>query len=154
MDRRQGVSTKYHVDESSEFEPGSRGRVLRNLKHITSVREIEDAEIESYMRAERILLKRYGQKHSFTLNDIDTIHKLFLGGLYSWAGHYRTVNLSKGGFPFAAALAIPAAMFRFESNLLAKHTPCSGEDIEEVARHIAPVHVEFLLIHPYREGNG
>jgi cell filamentation protein len=102
------------VDESSEFEPGSRGRVLRNLNHITSVREIEDAEIESYMRAERILLKRYGPTHSFTLDDIDTIHRLFLGGLYSWAGHYRKVNLSKGGFPFAAALAIPAAMSKLE----------------------------------------
>jgi hypothetical protein len=39
MKRKPSVSTKYHVDGSSELEPGSRGRVLRNLKHITSVRE-------------------------------------------------------------------------------------------------------------------
>ena len=154
MKRKPSVSTKYHVGGSSEFEPGSRGRVLRNLKHITSVREMEDAELEGYMRAERLLLERYGPEHSFALRDIDTIHRLFLGGIYSWAGEYRVVNLAKGGFPFATAMAISSAMSRFERNFLKKHTPCKGKAIKEIAQHIAPVHVEFLLIHPYREGNG
>ena len=45
-------------------------------------------------------------------------------------------------------------MSRFERNFLGEHTPCNGRDIEEIAWHIAPVHVEFLLVHPYREGNG
>jgi len=154
MNQRRSVSTKYHVDELFEFEPGSRGRVLKNLRHITSVGEMEDAELEGYMRAERLLLKRCGPNDSFTLQDIDTIHRFFLGKICPWAGQYRVVNLGKGGFPFAAALAIPAAMSNFEHNFLGKHTPCGGTDIEEIAMHIAPVHVEFLLIHPYREGNG
>lgn len=88
MKRKPSVSTKYHVDGSSKFEPGFRGRVLRNLKHI------------------------------------------------------------------ATAMAIPSAMSRFERNFLKKHSPCKGKNIKEIAQNIAPVHVEFLLIHPYREGNG
>jgi cell filamentation protein len=60
----------------------------------------------------------------------------------------------EGGFPFASALAIPSAMAEFEQEFLKPHTPCKGKHIREIAQHIAPVHVEFLLIHPYREGNG
>jgi len=30
----------------------------------------------------------------------------------------------------------------------------SGENLDEIALKIAEVHVEFLLLHPYREGNG
>lgn len=154
MKGNRAVSAKYHVDTPSEFEPGSRKRVLRNLKHITSVREIQDAELKAYMNAERLLLERYGPEHSFTLKDLDAIHRIFLGEIYSWAGKYRTVNLSKGGFPFAAAMAIPTVMLDLERRFLRKCTPCMGKDIKEIARKIAPVHVEFLLIHPYREGNG
>jgi len=154
MGHKPRVSTKYHVEGASEFEPGSRGRVLRNLKHIKSVREMEDAELEGYMKAERILLGQYTSTHSFRLKDVRTIHRLFLGDIYPWAGVYRVVNLTKGGFPFATAMAVPAAMNRFERNLLAKLTPCNGQDVEQIARQMASVHVEFLLIHPYREGNG
>jgi cell filamentation protein len=148
------ISAKYQVEVPAEFEPGSRRRVLRNLKHITSIRMMEDAELEGYMKAERLLVGKYGPRHSFTLRDINTIHRLFLGEIYVWAGQYRAVNLTKGGFPFASAMAIPAAMSRFERAFLKKLTPCRGGDINEIARRIAHVHVEFLLIHPYREGNG
>ena len=64
------------------------------------------------------------------------------------------MNLLKGGFPFAAAMAIPQAMKDFERRFLSRYTPCRGTTVDEIAAHIAAVHVEFLLIHPYREGNG
>jgi cell filamentation protein len=34
------------------------------------------------------------------------------------------------------------------------NTPCQGTTLDEIAQKIAVVHVELLLIHPYREGNG
>lgn len=151
---KQAPSGKYHVDLSSEFEPGSRKRVLKNLLHITSVRMMEDAELSAYMRAERLLIQRYSQDHSFTSEDLNAVHRTFLGKIYNWAGSYRTVNLTKGGFPFASALAVPSAMKRFESTTLRPNTPCRNPVVEEAARMIAEVHVELLLIHPYREGNG
>jgi len=33
-------------------------------------------------------------------------------------------------------------------------TPCNFKTLEEVAKAIATVHVELVLIHPFREGNG
>src|SRR5205809_7488130 len=45
-------------------------------------------------------------------------------------------------------------MARFEAGLLRKHTPCRPAPLPEVARRMAEVHAELLLIHPFREGNG
>jgi cell filamentation protein len=115
---------------------------------------MEDAELIAYMRAENELVREFTAGHRFTLNDIDLIHKEFLGRIYSWAGRYRDVNLSKGGFVFASAMAIPQLMKEFGRRMLGKHTPCREGSVDEVAKRLAIVHVEFLLIHPYREGNG
>jgi cell filamentation protein len=104
------------------------------------------------MKTEREMLGRFGPNHVFSVKDINAIHRSFLGSVYEWAGSYRTVNLSKGGFPFATA--IPSMMKRLEKKILLRNTPCSDSSINEIASKIAVVHVELLLIHPYREGNG
>lgn len=152
--KKQFTGVKYAAKGVEEFQPGSRGKVVRNKLGITRVREMEDAELAGYIRAERALVERFTSNHRFTARDIHTIHKFFLGKIYHWAGHYRNVNMSKGGFVFASAMAIPPVMKEFEQRVLAKNTPCRGTSFEEIARNIATVHVEFLLIHPYREGNG
>jgi cell filamentation protein len=76
-----------------------------------------------------------------------------LGGIYPWAGNYHHVMMSKDGFPFAAPAFIPNLMAEFEQKILARHTPCRGDD-ENVAESLAIVHVELVLVHPFREGNG
>ena len=45
-------------------------------------------------------------------------------------------------------------MKAFEAECLAKYTPCHFKSREEVVRALAEVHAEFVLIHPFREGNG
>lgn len=148
------ISTKYIADHLDEFEPGSRRRVLKNLLGLKTVRDIESAELVGYMKAERTLLSRFSADHSFTVADINLIHQMFLGSIYDWAGIFRDVNLSKGGFMFATVYAIPTLMREFENKVLHNNTPCQGANLNEVASKIAEVHTEFLLIHPYREGNG
>jgi cell filamentation protein len=64
------------------------------------------------------------------------------------------VNLSKGDFPFAAANQISRLMMEFEKGPLREYTPCRFTVMREIARAIAVVHTELLLIHPFREGNG
>ena len=81
------------------------------------------------------------------------MHRHWLGWIYSWAGKFRNVVMSKGGFPFASPAFIPQLMAVFEQEHLAVHTPCRGDD-EVVATSLAIVHVELVLIHPFREGNG
>jgi cell filamentation protein len=153
--KAKSKGVKYLADGADGFQPGSRGKLLKNLLGITRIRDMEDAELDGYMSAERELLGIFDKDHRFDLDNLNLIHKKFLGKIYSWAGEYRSVNLSKGGFVFATAIAIHRGLMKdFEKKVLFVHTPCSGKILEEIALHIATVHVEFLLIHPYREGNG
>ena len=138
----------------SEFQPGSRGRVLRNLLGITRAREMEEAEAQAFASAQRVALKRYSGSHRFTPADIRYLHKLWLGSIYPWAGKYRTVNIVKGGFQFAHAPLIPRLMTVFGRGALRHHTPCGVAEDCTLARSLAVVHAELILVHPFRDGNG
>jgi len=138
----------------AQYEPGSHKRVLKNLLGITRKRDMDEAEIRALESAQEKLYLEYDAGHRFTASDIQYMHKLWLGGIYEWAGEYRQVNVSKGGFFFAAAGQIPSLMAEFEQGPLSRHTPCAYKDMARVIEALAEVHVELLLIHPFREGNG
>lgn len=101
------------VGSESQFQPGSRGRVLRNLLDITRVREMEVAESQALSVPQTAALKMYSPSHRFTPSDIRRLHRMWLGSIYPWAGNYRTQNLGKGGFQFAHAPLIPRLMAVF-----------------------------------------
>jgi len=138
----------------SEFQPGSRERVLRNLLGITRVREMEEAEAQILGATQRAALKIYGPSHRFTPTDIRRLHRMWLGSIYPWAGNYRTVNIGKGGFQFAHAPLIPRLMVVLGKKVLRRHTPCGSAADVTVARSLAEVHAELILVHPFRDGNG
>jgi len=138
--------------EEAQFEPGSRRQVLKNLLGIKAKREMDRVEQREQIRALEDLLTRYGPDQRFTATDICLIHTIWLGPIYAWAGRYRTTNISKGDFLFAAARQIPKLMQAFERGPLREFTPCLGRP--DLARALAVVHVELVLIHPFRDGNG
>jgi cell filamentation protein len=45
-------------------------------------------------------------------------------------------------------------MAEFESEVLARLTPCNCVDHASLAEALAEVHAELILIHPFRDGNG
>ena len=69
------------VGVEAEFEPGSRGRVQKNLLGIRSVREMDQAESEALIRATEEAFDRYTEDHRFVADDICTIHRLWLGDI-------------------------------------------------------------------------
>ena len=138
----------------AQFEPGSDKRVLKNLPGIIRKREMDQAEGDALRTATDRFLHAFDVEHRFTAADLKEMHKLWLGGIYEWAGEYRQVNVSKGGFTFASAGAIPTLMDEFEKGPLRRNTPCAVGSRVEVIEALAEVHVELLLIHPFREGNG
>jgi cell filamentation protein len=147
------MSIKYNSKKVSEIEPGSRGKVLKNLLGLKSRSAINKAEFDNYIRAENLLITQFDAAHKFNQSDVLHIHRVFLGNIYPWAGKLRDVNISKDGFSFASAFALPDAMKAFDEKVLRYNTPCKGT-LEEAASKIAIVHTEFLLLHPFREGNG
>jgi cell filamentation protein len=139
--------------EEAEFEPGSNGTVLKNLRGITTSAAMEQAETLALLEATERMLDRFDQNHRFSTEDIQSMHREWLVGIYSWAGAYRQVMMSKNGFPFAAPQYLPALMMSLEKEILSRYTPCLGDDAT-VAMALAIVHVELVLVHPFREGNG
>lgn len=88
----------------------------------------------------------------FVSSDIDTIevgttkglrdiHRYLFGGLYDFAGHIRTKNISKGGFRFATALYLNEILVKIEQ------IPENNFD-EIIAKY-----VEMNIAHPFMEGN-
>jgi cell filamentation protein len=138
----------------AEFEPGSRGRVLRNLLGIKRVGDINEAESQTLLLAQAQAIERYGDDQRFTAQDICDLHRLWLSPVYGWAGEYRTVNIGKAGFQFAHAPLIQGLMAELERGALTEFTPCRPATDAQVARALAVVHAELILIHPFREGNG
>ena|ERR1700691_3681320 len=55
---------------------------------------------------------------------------------------------------FAAAAQVPRLMQQLEQGPLSQYTPCKMNSAQEQATALAIVHAEFILIHPFREGNG
>lgn len=138
----------------AEFEPGSRGRVLRNLLGIVRVRDLDEAESQALVIAQEAAIEKYGSGHTFSCGDVCDLHRLWLGPIYSWAGEYRTINIGKSGFQFAHAPFIPRLMRELEPGPLRRHTPCRQNDKVAVAQALAEVHAELILVHPFRDGNG
>lgn len=148
--------TRYDTDQLTEaqFEPGSRGRVLKNLPGIRSKREMDEMEATKLADATDWAIRHVTADQRFTAADICRWHKQWLGEVYPWAGEYRQVNISKGGFVFAMVAQVPRLMLEFERKELKRFTPCAFDNQEKVLEALAITHCELVLIHPFREGNG
>lgn len=138
----------------AEFQRGSRSRVLRNRLGITSVRELERRESAALLITTQQIIDETRVDQRFTAGEIRRIHRHWLGEIYEWAGEYRGVNIAKGAFMFAAASQIPRLMQGLERGPLRKYTPCNFDTAAAQATALAIVHVELVLIHPFRDGNG
>ena len=155
MSRKTTIRYLIASGMETETEPGSRGRVLRNRLGITRKSEMDQAEFETPCSGRRRpLLEEVTAETRFTATLLCQMHGDWLGGIYEWAGHYRTVEMEKDGFRWPPAYLVAQNMAAFEGGLLRQHTPVPPGPLPEVARRIAEVHAELLLIHPFREGNG
>ena len=150
------MTTRYATDHlvEAQFEPGSRGRVLRNLLGIRGKRQMDAREALQLEAATDWAIRHVASDQRFTANDICRWHKQWLGDLYPWAGEYRQVNIRKGSFVFAMSAQVPRLMQEFERDVLARYTPCTFKSPDELLEAMAITHCELVLIHPFREGNG
>jgi len=147
--------SKYEIGGiQGRFQPGSNDQVLENKLGITHPAERDEAELVLLEKLyEEVLLHDLPTGH-ITVSGLKKWHYRWLGNLYEWAGDERSVNMSKGDFHFAAAAQISQLLDKFEREYLHGYTPCSGYNDEQLVEAVAIVHVELILIHPFRDGNG
>lgn len=147
--------TKYDLGGSqTEYQPGSNDKVLLNKQSISDNDEMDDVELFLLSKLYKHIFVQDFPDHQIRVDDIKHWHKIWLGNVYDWAGQERSVNMGKSGFEFAAAQTIPELLTQFELKFLNKLTPCTEMSRHELVSAIAVIHAEFILIHPFREGNG
>ena len=146
---------KYNIGGiQGRFQPGSNNQVLANKLGITDPAERDEAEMVLLEKLYEDVLLHNLPTGSIGVSDLKVWHRRWLGNLYEWAGEERAVNMSKGDFHFAAAAQIPRLLMNFEKDCLNRYTPCTNFNIERLVDAVAVVHVELILIHPFRDGNG
>lgn len=150
------MSDRYDTSGNVEarFEPGSNDQVLANKLGVTDPGEMDAIELDLLVQLHDILVDELTVDQCLCSANLREWHRRWLGNVYPWAGEYRTLNMAKGEFMFAASAQIPRLMERLDHYVLAAHTPCEYMPEGRLAEAIATVHIELILIHPFREGNG
>ena len=77
-----------------------------------------------------------------TIKGLQQIHGYLFGGLYSFAGKIRTLNIAKGGFAFAQVAFLDETLKNIE--LMPETT------FDEIVNK----YIEMNIAHPFMEGNG
>ena len=122
------------------------------LKNIHNERESEVLDkIERQVSAVRTATARQ-LDFPATVEGFRALHKHLFQDTYEWAGHCRTINMSKD-----AALFVPSKHIAFELdkrfaafNRAAAPNSSPDHFFERLGEHIT----ELNIIHPFREGNG
>lgn len=150
------MSNRYDTDANpdGQYQPGSGRKILLNKLDITDPDEADNLEFDLLADLQDELLNEIELDTRISVDELCRWHARWLGRLYDWAGSYRTVNLSKDDYTFAAADQVPRLMAEYDKNYLHRYTPCERMRDDELVEALAVCHVEFIIIHPFREGNG
>ncbi|SBS28471.1 Adenosine monophosphate-protein transferase [Marinomonas aquimarina] len=147
--------SRYQLDTAeAKYQPGSNHQVLLNKLNVTDLEEMHDIEAQLLFLLYTKVFSHPTELEAFTFQDIISWHRQWLGNVYYWAGRIRNVRMSKQGFEFAAPPQIVKLIHQFEQAYLAKIPQISQLSKDELVSLLAQTHVEFILIHPFREGNG
>lgn len=140
-----GNSEAQYVDEAQA--------VLVNRLGITDLATLQLAEEESLARAYESLYREVHVDTPMTVALIQAIHARIFGEIFDWAGRWRTVWIRKPGVTWPPPDFLDQAMREFDEKILRTHPPASLNSDDEFCAAAAEIQGEFLVIHPFREGN-
>ncbi|MBB1371439.1 MULTISPECIES: Fic family protein [unclassified Pseudoalteromonas] len=148
--------TKYETDSiEAQYQLGSEKLVLANKLAIVDVAEMDDVEAILLVKLyEKTFTMAAPEDDVFSFQNVANWHRQWLGNVYEWAGKIRSIDMGKGGFQFMSPLQIEKNIRLFEDEYLSRFNNLPEMTDEEFVSFIAQSHVEFILIHPFREGNG
>ncbi|CDO17806.1 Fic/DOC domain protein [Streptococcus gallolyticus] len=148
MVKNQYESYKY-IDPNNHYTyPNS--LVLINKQNITNIEEAYRSEHLFVTR--RLADLRLKTIEVYSISDILAIHKYLFQDVYSWAGQYRKVNISKNGNPFMAIQSFHTAETYINNLIHTYHQTANSKD--EIIKQLAKILDNLNYFHPFREGNG
>ncbi|MGO8744549.1 MAG: Fic/DOC family protein [Thermoguttaceae bacterium] len=127
--------------------------VLVNKKGISDLRTLQLAEEEGLVRAYRTLFAEVRMDTPITCELLQHIHGRIFGDLYDWAGRWRTVWISKPGTTWPPPDFLDQTMQAYERDVLRTRAAAALGDDDAFCAAVAMIQGEFLVIHPFREGN-
>ena len=150
------MSNRYDTGGNPEgqYQSGSDDKVLLNKIGITDSSEMDDIELDLLDQLTEEILGEISEDQIITVDILSEWHRRWLGNVYDWAGQYRSVNMGKDDLQFASAHLIPGLMKKLDDDFLNIHSPCNDMDEEQLIEALANIHIEYILVHPFREGNG
>ena len=111
------------------------------------------AEEEALARAYEVLLAEVRLDTPMTCDLLRHLHSRIFGDLYEWAGCWRTVWISKPGITWPSPDFLDQDMQQFERVVLGKYPVYTLPDDGTFCTAVGKIQGEFLVIHPFREGN-
>jgi len=125
------------------------------LRNILDIREHDQlAAFEANATAARLIeLDEAPPVGRFDTAHLKSIHRYIFQDVYSWAGEFRTVNISKGGHLFGAARFIEPVLQEALGGL-AGELYLKGKDPRSFAVRAGHYMGEINAVHPFRDGNG
>ncbi len=120
--------------------------------------EIDRREDEGVARAMELVADLLERPEPMPINVelVRRLHRALMEDIYPFAGQWRTVALHKGDGPTKWPLpvfGIGPPMEGLESDVFSR-SPLISEDDQVIIDYISELMIEFLTIHPFREGNG
>ncbi|OOE43741.1 cell filamentation protein Fic [Salinivibrio kushneri] len=147
--------SRYQTQSSeAQYQPDSGEQVLKNHIGVKEPTEMDDIEANLLSKLyERVFTGGHFPRQ-LRFGTLASWHRQWLGNVYPWAGQVRNVELSKGGFRFTSPKQIGPCLRQFESAFLNQYPEVSVMPRATLIHYLAQSHVELILIHPFREGNG
>jgi cell filamentation protein len=126
--------------------------ILRNLRGLTDPRELAAFEARNTHRRLAELLEA-PLSGRFDTAHLKAIHRYIFQDVFEWAGQFRTVDISKGGYLFGRAAFLETALGQTFGKL-ATEDCLAGLSADKFAERAAYYLGELNAAHPFREGNG
>jgi len=145
--------SRYRALTPDEQEPGADEGVFRNRLGIKPLERIQAYEQAYLERAYESLFAMDTYTLPVTSLMIKDWHREIFGELYDWAGEWRTVelHLPEDEIFFCPSINIESTMAQYEKKL-ESYKPTNS--LECLSNDLATLHAEFVIIHPFRDGNG
>ena len=146
--------SKYQFRESDIYYPGSDVPINKlGLEDPEILREIEESLLS------QAFLGFAANLESATIFDealFKSLHYETFRTLYTWSGHYRTVDMEKGGSKFCRAAYLEQESHKIFKGLIRELSEKKEQllDPEFFARCISHFQCEIIALHPFYELNG
>jgi cell filamentation protein len=148
MPRKQYEPYRYDDPDFEYTYPDS--SVLRNKFDIQEPSAASEKEYQ--LSAERVLELSVKPISVHSMKDVRAIHHFIFQDMYTWAGEYRTVNISKSGKAFMTRQAFDTGEEYMDALIGAYWQAAKTK--AEIAKQLAEILDCLNHMHPFREGNG